>query len=333
MIRLCNLTKKFVYKKNLFAGGKTLVALKNIHLDIPLGQTTGIVGESGSGKSTLARILMGLLSPEEGYFAYNEIMSPYMKKSDWKKYRRKISMVFQDPYSSLNPRLSISKIIEEPLIIHAKSLRLNREDRRSRVRDIIEKVGMYTSDLDKQPRQFSGGQRQRIGIARSLVLRPNVIILDEPVSALDVSIQAQILNLLKDLKEEFLLTYIFIAHDLGVIRYISDRIVVLYLGQILEVRKTASLFEHPYHPYTKSLMDSIPDIHAFKKPFYALKGEIPSPFNTPPGCPFYSRCVRRKPVCEMKFPEKTVVAPGEYYFCHNPRPRPGQGQRPRPRPM
>ncbi len=318
MIRIANLTKKFIYKKNIFSGGKTLVALKKIHLDIPLGVTTGIVGESGSGKSTLARVLMGLLTPDEGYFAYNEIMSPYMKKSDWKKYRRKISMVFQDPYSSLNPRLSIAKIIEEPLIIHANSLRLNREERHARVRDIIEKVGMYTSDLDKQPRQFSGGQRQRIGIARSLVLRPDVIILDEPVSALDVSIQAQILNLLRDLKGEFQLTYIFIAHDLGVIRYISDRIVVMYLGQILEVRNTSSLFAHPYHPYTRSLMDSIPDIHAFKKPFYALKGEIPSPFNTPPGCPFYSRCGRRKPVCEMEFPEKTAVGPGEYYFCHNP---------------
>lgn len=318
MIRFSSVTKKFPFQKSLFSAKRYLYALKDINLDIFTESTTGIVGESGSGKSTLARVLTGLHTVDHGYFAYNEFLSPYMNPSKWKQLRRKISMVFQDPYSSLNPRLRIRKIIEEPLIIHKKAAGLNRKERLERIEPLIPLVGLDRSDLEKFPSEFSGGQRQRIGIARSLILRPETIILDEPVSALDVSIQAQILNLLIDLKNQLNLTYIFIAHDLGVIRYISDRIVVMYLGQIMEVRNTKHLFEHPFHPYTKSLIDSIPDIYSFQKPFYSLKGEIPSPFDDIAGCPFYSRCNRRKDICKESSPEKTKTGANEYYYCHNP---------------
>lgn len=318
MIRFSGITKKFQYQKNFFSPRRYLYALKNIDLEIFRNLTTGIVGESGSGKSTLARILTGLYHPDKGYFAYNHYISAYLNTEKWKELRRRISMVFQDPYSSLNPRLTVKRIVEEPLIIHKNSISITKAEQLDLLEEIIQLVGLDVKDLEKLPSEFSGGQRQRIGIARSLILRPETIILDEPVSALDVSIQAQILNLLMDLKNQFSLTYLFIAHDLGVIRYISDYIVVMYLGQIMEVRKTESLFEHPFHPYTQSLIDSIPDIYSFKKPFYSLKGEIPSPFEDIRGCPFYSRCERKKTICKEEFPQKTKTGVNEYYFCHNP---------------
>lgn len=326
MIRFSNISKEFILQKSfLGAPRKTNFALNNISFDAPIGQSTGIVGESGSGKSTLIRIFMGLYRPSSGYFAFNELLSPYMNQSDWKKLRSKAAMVFQDPWGSLNPRLKISKILAEPLAIHGKSMEIHKRDWKAKIEETLFSVGLSAEAMDKYPHEFSGGQRQRVGIARALILRPQVILLDEPVSALDVSIQAQILNLLYDLKNQFNLTYLFIAHDLAVVRYLCNSIVVLYSGRIMEIADTQTLFTSPKHPYTQMLLDSMPEVGKPLAPTKYTKtiqnkplpvqAEVPLEHRN--ACPFLVRCHKKIKACYEQFPEQTHYSKGSY-FCHNP---------------
>lgn len=319
MIEIENISREFVLEKSFLGKPKTTVkALRGITLTIAEGTSLGIVGESGSGKSTLARILTGLYKPDAGGFKWNEFNSSIATAKEWKALRRKIAMVFQDPYSSLNPRFTLREILYEPLLIHKYDQTIKNIDKETRAKEALSMVALPQSALEKFPHEFSGGQRQRIGIARALMLHPQLIILDEPVSALDVSIQAQILNLLNDLRKELHLTYIFIGHDLSVIRYISDFTAVMYLGLICEYRPTEDLFNNPYHPYTKSLLAAMPDVSKPGKPFLILQGEIPSPVNPPPGCPFTTRCNLKKDDCEERLPELVHTADGGFHRCLHP---------------
>jgi len=257
-------------------------AVDDISFYVRKGETLGIVGESGCGKSTTGRLLMRLIEASDGRIVFEDKDIMQMSKSDLRKTRRDVQMVFQDPYASLNPRHSVEQILEEPLIVHGIG---TKEERKKRVREMLEVVGLSSYHAKRYPHQFSGGQRQRVGIARALMTKPKLIIADEPVSALDVSIQAQVLNLLKDIQNEFQLTYIFIAHDLGVVRHISDRVGVMYLGRLIELAESEELYENPKHPYTKALLSAVPvpdpDI---RKKSILIDGELPSPANPPSGC-------------------------------------------------
>ncbi len=289
-------------------------AVNDISFYVKKGETLGIVGESGCGKSTTGRLLMRLIDPTEGSIVFEdkEIMS--MSKKQLRQVRRDIQMVFQDPYASLNPRHSIQQILEEPLIVHGIG---NKKERANRVAEMIDVVGLSSYHLKRYPHQFSGGQRQRIGIARALMTKPKLIIADEPVSALDVSIQAQVLNLLKDVQKEFGLTYIFIAHDLGVVRHISDRVGVMYLGRMVELSGSEELYEQPLHPYTQALLSSVPipdpDI---KRESIILTGDIPSASNPPSGCAFHTRCQHAMEVCKTINPVYQEIKAGHYAACH-----------------
>lgn len=303
MLQINNISLSFEVSSGFLKRRRNYVhALRNVSLEIPEGSTFAVAGESGSGKSTLARVLTGLYRPDKGSFAWQNYHSDEMTAKDLRRFRRNIAMVFQDPYSSLNPRLKIRSILKEPLSIHRRSLQLSRADMNKKAADALDAVGLPSTALEKYPHEFSGGQRQRIGIARALILNPAIIILDEPVSALDVSIQAQILNLLTDLKKEFNLTYIFIAHDLSVVEYISDMTAIMYLGMIMEVNKTTSLFKRPRHPYTASLIESMPDVDSIGRDFNPVEGEIPSPMTPPAGCPFVTRCSRAESDCNNVIP-------------------------------
>ena len=289
-------------------------AVNDISFHVKKGETLGIVGESGCGKSTTGRLLMRLIDPTEGSIVFEdkEIMS--MTKKELRKVRRDIQMVFQDPYASLNPRHSVQKILEEPLIVHGIG---DKKERAKRVAEMMEVVGLSSYHLKRYPHQFSGGQRQRIGIARALMTKPKLIIADEPVSALDVSIQAQVLNLLKDIQKEFGLTYIFIAHDLGVVRHISDRVGVMYLGRMVELSESEELYEFPLHPYTQALLSSVPipdpDV---KRESIVLTGDIPSASNPPSGCAFHTRCQYAMDVCKTVNPVYQEIKKGHYAACH-----------------
>ncbi len=289
-------------------------AVNDISFHVKKGETLGIVGESGCGKSTTGRLLMRLIDPTEGSIVFEdkEIMS--MSKKQLRQVRRDIQMVFQDPYASLNPRHSVQQILEEPLIVHGIG---NKKERANRVAEMIDVVGLSSYHLKRYPHQFSGGQRQRIGIARALMTKPKLIIADEPVSALDVSIQAQVLNLLKDIQKEFGLTYIFIAHDLGVVRHISDRVGVMYLGKMVELSGSEELYEHPLHPYTQALLSSVPipdpDI---KRESIILTGDIPSASNPPSGCAFHTRCQHAMEVCKTINPVYQEIKADHYAACH-----------------
>ena len=289
-------------------------AVNDISFHVKKGETLGIVGESGCGKSTTGRLLMRLIDPTEGSIVFEdkEIMS--MTKKQLRQVRRDIQMVFQDPYASLNPRHSVQKILEEPLIVHGIG---DKRERAKRVAEMMDVVGLSSYHLKRYPHQFSGGQRQRIGIARALMTKPKLIIADEPVSALDVSIQAQVLNLLKDIQKEFGLTYIFIAHDLGVVRHISDRVGVMYLGRMVELSGSEELYEQPLHPYTKALLSSVPipdpDV---KRESIILTGDIPSASNPPSGCAFHTRCPHAMEVCKTINPVYQEIKNGHYAACH-----------------
>ena len=289
-------------------------AVDDVSFYVKKGETLGIVGESGYGKSTTGRLLMRLMDPTEGSIVFEDKEIMKMSKSELKAVRRDIQMVFQDPYASLNPRHTVKKILEEPLIVHGVG---NKEERRKRIREMMDVVGLSTYHLDRYPHQFSGGQRQRIGIARALMTKPKLIIADEPVSALDVSIQAQVLNLLKDIQAEFGLTYIFIAHDLGVVRHISDRVGVMYLGKLVELADSEEVYTNPLHPYTKALLSSVPipdpDI---KRERIELTGDIPSASNPPSGCAFHTRCVYAMDACKSIHPVYQDVEKGHYAACH-----------------
>lgn len=288
-------------------------AVNDIDIAVRKGETLGLVGESGCGKSTLGRTLIRLYEPTAGEITFEGQDFLHAKGSDLRQKRRDMQMIFQDPYASLDPRMTVGQIIEQPFVIHNL---LGPKDRAVRVKQLLELVGLKASHVNRYPHEFSGGQRQRISIARAIALEPRLIICDEPVSALDVSIQAQILNLLKDLQERLNLTYIFISHDLSVIEHVCDRIAVMYLGRIVELTTREELYTNPQHPYTQALLSSIPTIGQGKKKMTKiLTGEIPSPINPPSGCAFHPRCPHKMDVCTKELPLLRGVA-NHIRACH-----------------
>ncbi|MED4989428.1 dipeptide ABC transporter ATP-binding protein [Parageobacillus toebii] len=289
-------------------------AVDDVTFTVYKGETLGIVGESGCGKSTTGRMLLRLIEPTEGSIVFEGKEVTKLSKSELRKMRRDMQMIFQDPFASLNPRHTVEKILEEPLVVHGIG---SKEERKKRVQEMLEIVGLGRYHAKRYPHQFSGGQRQRIGIARALMTNPKLIIADEPVSALDVSIQAQVLNLLEDLQKEFGLTYIFIAHDLGVVRHISDRVGVMYLGRLVELADSDQLYESPKHPYTKALLSAVPiPDPEYKKESQLLSGDLPNPANPPQGCAFHTRCNACMDICKQKRPEMKEVEKGHYVACH-----------------
>jgi len=298
-----------------FSQGKDVVhAVADISIDIFEGETLGIVGESGCGKSTLGRMIVQLEKPTSGEIIFEGENLSQQKSRTLRSLRKRFQMIFQDPYASLNPRRQIGKIVEEPLRVHG----VGKTERQSIARDLLSKVGLDEDAYEKYPHEFSGGQRQRVVIARALALQPRLIVADEPVSALDVSIQAQVLNLFMDLQDELKLTYIFIAHDLGVVRYVSDRIAVMYLGKIVELAPAEDLYQSPAHPYTKALLSANPRMgneDAVER--IILTGDIPNPINQPDGCAFNPRCPKVQEICRAKSPQLVQLG-NRQVSCHFP---------------
>ena len=290
-------------------------AVDDVSFFIKKGETFGLVGESGCGKSTTGRTIIRLYEPTEGEIIFEGQDLSKLKEKELKPYRKDIQMVFQDPYSSLNPRKTVGTILEEPFGVHNL---YSKAERKERVEHLLDRVGLNPTLRDRYPHEFSGGQRQRIGIARALTLNPKLIIGDEPVSALDVSIQSQVLNIMNDLQKEFGLTYLFIAHDLAVVKHISDRIGVMYLGRMMEVTDKKTLYSNPLHPYTQALLSAIPKTHPseVKRERIILKGDVPSPSNPPKGCVFHTRCPQAMDHCKEAVPALKELEPGHFVACH-----------------
>jgi peptide/nickel transport system ATP-binding protein/oligopeptide transport system ATP-binding protein len=310
LLQVRDLTKHFPLR-----GGRAKVrALDGVSFSIGAGETLGLVGESGSGKSTAARCIVGLVEPTAGEIRVEGLDIARASRAELRRVRRRMQMVFQDPYSSLNPRMKAESIVAEPLI----SYRLGeRAERHEHVAALFQSVGLRHEDMQKYPHQFSGGQRQRLGIARALALGPALMVCDEPVSALDVSVQAQVINLLMDLQEERGLSYLFVAHDLAVVEQIAHRVAVMYLGKIVETADKETLFASPLHPYTEALLASVPSIDPGVVPTrQRLSGEIPSAINPPPGCAFHMRCPYAEARCRAETPMLREVAPGHHIACH-----------------
>lgn len=306
-----NLTKTFKVKNGY------VKAVGGVDLDIYKGETLALVGESGCGKSTLGRLLLRLIEPTTGEVVFDGKNITALNSKGMQQMRKEMQIVFQDPYSSIDPRFSVKRIIGEPL--KAYKVFQTKKEQEDYIKELVEKVGIHQEDLEKYPHQFSGGQRQRIGIARALALNPQLIVCDEPVSALDVSIQAQTLNLLHDLQQEFNLTYLFISHDLAVVRYISNRVCVMFLGKICEIGNTEDIYSNPKHPYTYFLLSSTPkpDPLQRKEDKEILSGEAPSPMNLPEGCRFHTRCPYAKEICGKEEPLPRMVE-GRMVACHFP---------------
>ncbi|MBE7057405.1 MAG: dipeptide ABC transporter ATP-binding protein [Ruminococcaceae bacterium] len=315
LIEIKNLKQYFNINMGLFKS-KPLKAVDDVSFAIKKGETLGLVGESGCGKTTVGRTILHLYKPTDGEVWYNG--KQIKTKEDIKNFRKKATMVFQDPYSSLNPRMTISDIIGEPLDVH--KMYANKKERMEKILDLMEKVGLNSEHASRYAHEFSGGQRQRIGIARALALEPDFIVCDEPVSALDVSIQAQVINMLDELQDKLGLTYLFIAHDLLVVRHISDRIAVMYLGKMVELADAAEIYDNPMHPYSQSLLSAVPvpdPVVARSNQRIVLSGDIPSPLNAPSGCPFRTRCPYATEACAESMPEFKEVKPGHFVACHN----------------
>jgi len=312
LLEVNNLHKQFALGK-----GRTLKAVTDVSFSIREGETLGVVGESGCGKSTVGRTLLRLYEPTSGEakFAGTDIYKLPPRKL--KALRRDMQMIFQDPYASLNPRMTVMDIIGEALDIH--KLVNSRAERKARVGELLELVGLNADHANRYPHEFSGGQRQRIGIARALAVKPRFIVCDEPISALDVSIQAQIVNLLKRLQRELGLTYLFIAHDLSMVKYISDRVAVMYLGRLVELAESAELYDNPLHPYTRALMSAVPipdpNLEARKKRI-VIKGDLPSAIDPPSGCPFRTRCPLAQEICAKEMPPLAEHRSGHFAACH-----------------
>lgn len=314
LVEIKNLEVKYQTKKNLFGQMRDIFAVNGVSLDIKKGEILAIAGESGCGKSTLAKAIMKLVDSSSGeIFVNNKNILSVLNREELKAFYQKVQMIFQNPYSSLNPKMKIGEILREPLVINTS---LTSEEIDKIVEEKIEKVGLDKNCLKLYPHEFSGGQRQRIAIARSLILSPEFIIADEPVSALDVSIQAQIINLLKQLKEDYNLTFLFISHDLSVIKYLSDRIAIMYLGEIVEVGNTEEIFTDPKHPYTKALLSAVPElVSENKKETIQLTGELPSPENLPAGCKFHTRCPYVMDKCKCENPNIKEFTPTHNCKC------------------
>lgn len=315
LLQVTDLKKYFPVNKGIVFSRKTgdVKAVDGVTFTVNRGETFGIVGESGCGKSTTGRLVMQLLRPTAGSVIFDGKELTTMNKEELRQLRKEIQMVFQDPYASLDPRKTVENIIMEPLVIHNIG---TKEEQQAKVYDLLAKVGLNPSHAKRYPHEFSGGQRQRIGIARALALDPKLIICDEPVSALDVSIQAQIINLLKELQAEFNYTFIFISHDLSVVKHICDRIGVMYLGKMVESADDVSLFTEPLHPYTQALFSAIPVADPkYAKEQILLEGDIPSPVNPPSGCPFHTRCPKAKATCSQKVPTYKEYKPGHFAAC------------------
>lgn len=291
-------------------------AVDDISMEIMEGETMGLVGESGCGKSTAGRSILQLHKPTAGKVYYYDIDLTLLKGEDLRRIRRNIQIIFQDPYASLNPRLTVEAIVSEPLEVHGIG---NKKERRERTQELLALVGLQPSLINRFPHEFSGGQRQRIGIARALALQPSFIVCDEPISALDVSIQAQVVNLLGELQDRLGLTYLFIAHDLSMVRHISTRTSVMYLGKIVELADREELYKNPLHPYTQALLSAVPvpdPVRESKRQRIILEGDVPSPINPPSGCNFHPRCPVAIDICDKETPEWREVSPGHMAACH-----------------
>lgn len=314
LLNVRNLKVYFPIRSGLLSRSQFVKAVDGVSFDIEQGEALGLVGESGSGKTTVGRAILRLISQAQGeiYFENKELLS--LKEKEIQPLRKNMQIIFQDPFSSLNPRMTLGNILEEGLLIHRIG---NRENRKKQVIEILEKVGLNRDYINRYPHEFSGGQRQRIGIARALILKPKLIICDEPVSALDVSIQVQVLKLMQKLQKDFQLTYLFIAHDLTVVDYFCKRILILYLGKVMELGDRDSITSRPLHPYTQALMDSIPLPDPEKSNSKTvLEGDIPSPIQPPSGCVFHTRCPKAEAICRNVIPPLEEIRDGHFCACH-----------------
>ena len=319
LLKVEHLSKEFPAESGMFAkrfSKRVVSAVNDISFEIYPGETFGLVGESGCGKSTTGRTIMRLTKPTAGKVFFQGKDVAEMSKHEIKDMRREMQFIFQDPYASLNPRMTIGEIVSEPMTIHGVG---TKEERIERVRELLDVVGLNPEHINRYPHEFSGGQRQRVGIARAFALKPKLIICDEPVSALDVSIQAQVINMFDELQESMGLTYLFIAHDILVVRHISDRIAVMYLGKLVELADAAEIYDSPLHPYTRSLMSAVPQpdpkmARANKR--IVLSGDIPSPLNAPSGCPFRTRCPNAREICAQEMPPLKEESAGHFVACH-----------------
>ena len=319
LLKVEHLSKEFPAESGMFAkrfSKRVVSAVNDISFEIYPGETFGLVGESGCGKSTTGRTIMRLTKPTAGKVFFQGKDVSEMSKHEIKDMRREMQFIFQDPYASLNPRMTIGEIVSEPMTIHGVG---TKEERIERVRELLDVVGLNPEHINRYPHEFSGGQRQRIGIARALSVNPKLIMADEPVSALDVSIQAQVLNLLRDVQEQYNLTYLFISHDLAVVEMISDRIGVMYLGSLMEVAPNEDLYSNPLHPYTQALLSAVPiPDPSIEKKHVLIEGDLPSPTNIPTGCPFHTRCPHATEKCKTEVPQMTEHTPGHFVKCHFP---------------